>query len=74
MPIGGVVAKINAAKEAGAKKVLIPKENWQKIFEDDMGITVIPVERIEEVIRLAVFKPILEVIPITMGGEPVISA
>lgn len=75
MPIGGVVAKINAAKEAGAKRVLIPKENWQKIFEDEMGITVIPVERIEEVIRLAVFKPVLEVIPpITIGGEPVISA
>lgn len=75
MPIGGVVAKINAAKEAGAKRVLIPKENWQKIFEDEMGITVIPVERIEEVIRLAVFKPVLEVIPpITMSGEPVISA
>ncbi len=75
MPIGGVVAKINAAREAGVKRVLIPKENWQKIFEDEMGITVIPVERIEEVIRLAVFKPVLEVIPpITMSGEPVISA
>jgi Lon-like ATP-dependent protease len=75
MPIGGVVAKISAAKEAGAKKVLIPKENWQKIFEDETNITIIPVERIEEVIKLAVFKPVLEVIPpITMSGEPVISA
>ncbi len=75
MPIGGVVAKIGAAKEAGAKKVLIPKENWQKIFEDETNITIIPVERIEEVIRLAVLKPVLEVIPpITISGEPVISA
>jgi len=75
MPIGGVVAKISAAKEAGAKKVLIPKENWQKIFEDETQITIISVERIEEVIRLAVFKPVLEVIPpIALTGEPVIAA
>ena len=75
MPIGGVVAKIGAAKEAGVKRVLIPKENWQKIFEDETNITIIPVERIEEVIRLAVLKPVLEVIPpITISGEPVISA
>jgi Lon-like ATP-dependent protease len=74
MPIGGVVAKIAAAKEAGAKRVLIPKENWQEIFEDETGITIIPVERIEEVIKLAVFKPVLEVIPLVMNNEPVISA
>jgi Lon-like ATP-dependent protease len=74
MPIGGVVAKIAAAKEAGAKRVLIPKENWQEIFEDETDITIIPVERIEEVIKLAVFKPVLEVIPLVMNNEPVISA
>lgn len=75
MPIGGVVAKISAAKEAGVKRVLIPKENWQEIFEDEANIKIIPVERIEEVIKLALFKPVLEVIPpIAMSGEPVISA
>jgi len=33
-PVGGVVAKIEAAKNAGIKKVLIAKENWQDLFED----------------------------------------
>lgn len=48
-PVGGVYEKILAAKEAGASKVIIPKENMQKIFEE-IGIQVIPVETIEEVI------------------------
>lgn len=51
MPVGGVVAKIAAAKEAGVKRVFIPKENWQKIFEGEQGIEIIPVERLEEVIK-----------------------
>ena len=33
-PVGGVVAKVEAAKNAGIKKVIIAKENWQEIFED----------------------------------------
>jgi Lon-like ATP-dependent protease len=74
MPIGGVVTKIAAAKEAGVKRVLIPKENWQEIFEDELDISIIPVERIEEVIKLAIYKPVLEVIPLAIISEPVISA
>ncbi len=57
MPVGGVVAKIAAAKEAGVKKVLIPKDNWQKIFETEKEIKIIPVERIEEVIKEAIKAP-----------------
>lgn len=49
-PVGGVVAKVEAAKQAGIKRVLIPKENWQELF-DDMDIEVIPVETIEEVLN-----------------------
>jgi Lon-like ATP-dependent protease len=49
-PVGGIVAKVKAAEHAGAKKVLIPKENWQEMFKD-YKISVIPVERIEEVIE-----------------------
>jgi ATP-dependent Lon protease len=75
MAIGGVVAKISAAKEAGVKRVLIPKENWQEMFNDETGILIIPVERIEEVIKLAIVKPpVLEVVPLVMNSEPVISA
>jgi len=50
-PVGGVVAKVEAAKLAGIKKVLIPKENWQELFRD-MSIEVIPVEDISEVIDI----------------------
>jgi Lon-like ATP-dependent protease len=60
MPVGGITAKVAAAKEAGAKQVLIPKENWQELFAGETAIKIIPVERIEEVINLAVLKPMAE--------------
>jgi Lon-like ATP-dependent protease len=47
--VGGIVAKVLAAKEAGATKVLVPKDNWQSIFAEMEGIKVIPVEEIKEV-------------------------
>ncbi|WP_339059966.1 ATP-dependent protease LonB [Tepidibacillus marianensis] len=52
-PIGGVIAKIEAAKEAGVKKVIIPKDNWQQSFQDYPGIKIIKVENIEEVFQIA---------------------
>ncbi|MEX2105130.1 MAG: S16 family serine protease, partial [Bacilli bacterium] len=48
-PIGGVVAKIEAARQAGVKKVIIPKENWQSAFDNITDMTIIPVERITDV-------------------------
>lgn len=48
-PVGGVVAKVEAAFQAGAETVIIPKENWQAIFEGLEGVTVVAVESIEEV-------------------------
>ena len=53
MPVGGVLAKIEAAREAGVEKVLIPAENWQEAFAGMREPEVIPVKRIEEVIALA---------------------
>ena len=32
MPVGGIIPKLKAAKEAGAKRVVIPAENWQDGF------------------------------------------
>jgi Lon-like ATP-dependent protease len=55
-PVGGVVAKVEAAHRAGAKKVLIPQDNWQEIFREAQ-IEVIPVKHLKEVIRLA-FLPV----------------
>jgi Lon-like ATP-dependent protease len=55
-PIGGVVAKVEAAQFAGVKKVVIPKENWQDIFERMEGIEVIPVEELDQVFHHA-FAP-----------------
>lgn len=48
-PVGGVSAKITAAKQAGAVKVLIPKENWQEMYRN-CGIEVIAIETIDEAI------------------------
>ncbi|TVY11878.1 ATP-dependent protease LonB [Paenibacillus cremeus] len=47
-PVGGVIAKVEAAFQAGATKVLIPKENWQEIFAGLNGLEVVPVDCIEE--------------------------
>lgn len=48
MPVGGVSAKVNAAKEAGIKTVFIPKENRHEIFKSS-DIEIIPVEHISEI-------------------------
>ncbi|TJY41464.1 ATP-dependent protease LonB [Cohnella pontilimi] len=50
-PVGGVIAKVEAAFQSGAETVLIPKENWQEIFDSLEGVKVIPVENMEEVFR-----------------------
>lgn len=48
-PVGGVSAKIDAAKRAGAEKVFIPFENMQATYAD-LDIEVVPVREIGEVI------------------------
>jgi Lon-like ATP-dependent protease len=52
-PVGGVVAKVEAAFQAGATKVIIPKENWQELFVDLPGVEVVAVDSIEEVLKIA---------------------
>lgn len=49
-PVGGVIAKVEAAFQAGATKVIIPKENWQEIFAGLNGLEVVPVESVREVL------------------------
>ncbi len=54
-PVGGVSAKIAAARQAGARRVIIPKENWQELYRT-IGVEVVTVETIEEVLRHALVK------------------
>ncbi|MDG0813726.1 ATP-dependent protease LonB [Cohnella rhizosphaerae] len=63
-PVGGVLAKVEAAFQSGADTVLIPKENWQAIFEGLQGVKVVPVETVEEVF-VRVFGPA----PLRLPGE-----
>lgn len=51
-PIGGVFAKVKAAKQAGASKVIIPKENVQSILKKIDGIDIIPVTHLSEVFTI----------------------
>ena len=55
-PIGGVGAKILAAKKAGASKVIIPEGNWNDSFVNYEGIEIISVNNIKEVIDLAIIN------------------
>lgn len=64
MPVGGIVAKVEAAKTAGGKKVIIPKENYQDIL-NNIGIEVIPVEDIKEVIEVALKNGKQRIKPLT---------
>lgn len=51
--VGGIVAKIEAAKQAGVRTVLIPEENWQAMFAEVQDVRVAPVRTLDEVLRLA---------------------
>jgi ATP-dependent Lon protease len=73
-PVGGVVAKVEAAFQAGATKVFIPKENWQEIFADLPGVEVVAVDSIEEVLEQALGIEVRDnVIPMPLTSERAIS-
>jgi Lon-like ATP-dependent protease len=48
-PVGGIVAKVEAAAQAGVTKIYIPKENWQIIFNQIENLQVIAIEHIDEI-------------------------
>jgi ATP-dependent Lon protease len=58
LPIGGLKEKILAAKNAGIKKVLVPRQNTKDIEELEkeitQGLKIVFVEHMDEVIREAV--------------------
>ncbi len=56
LPIGGVTAKVEAAANAGIKKVIIPKSNMRDVLIEDKFkdiIEVVPVETLSDVIEHA---------------------
>ena len=52
-PVGGIAAKLEAARLAGVKRAIVPKENWQAIFNHTEDMVVHGVEQLEEVIALS---------------------
>jgi Lon-like ATP-dependent protease len=74
-PVGGVVAKVEAAFQAGATRVIIPKENWQALFVDLPGVEVVAAETIEEVLAAALGIELHDnVIPLPFSMERTIPA
>jgi ATP-dependent Lon protease len=55
-PVGGVFEKIYGAKQAGMKKVIIPRANLKDVPSYLSGIEVIPADTVEEAIDL-MFEP-----------------
>ena len=65
LPIGGLKEKLLAAHRAGIKKVLIPVENKKDLIEVPKTvldyIEIIPVKNVEEVLKIALTKPLKRV-------------
>ncbi|WP_199618443.1 ATP-dependent protease LonB [Paenibacillus alkalitolerans] len=79
-PVGGTVAKVEAAFQAGATKVFIPKENWNALFENlQGGLQVVPVDHIDELfgelfgIRREHFAEIVPSLPGETAHAPAVS-
>lgn len=69
--VGGVASKIEAAKNAGIKRVIIPKDNYRRCFED-LPIEIICVQSLEEVMDICFKKA--ENQAIYSGGEKLMIA
>ncbi len=69
-PVGGVVSKIRAARECGLQRALLPKDNWQEIFDEFQDIQVLPMENILEVIENSLLPLKDKKEPIVAHGEP----
>jgi Lon-like ATP-dependent protease len=59
LPVGGVTAKIEAAAEAGIKRVVIPYQNLKDVLIDKKyrnKIEIIPAETIQDVLNVVLIK------------------
>ena len=55
--IGGVFEKAYGAKQAGVTTLIIPKENAKDIPAEHLGLSVKPLERVEEALTILFGKP-----------------
>lgn len=56
LPVGGTPAKVEAARQAGLRRVLIPQQNWQDSFTHVQDLEVIPVDELQQVVELAIMN------------------
>ncbi len=61
-PVGGVPSKVEAAKRAGLRRVLVPRENFMQRFDGE-GIEVVPIDTLEEALRLMFAQPTQQALP-----------
>jgi ATP-dependent Lon protease len=50
-PVGGIVEKLYAARQAGMRAILVPKENVREIDRSLAGIEVVPIASVEQAFR-----------------------
>lgn len=56
-PVGGIVPKVEAARLAGCQRVFIPRDNWQELFRDQVGLEVIPIATLSELLGQVLMRP-----------------
>ncbi|MBV9333126.1 MAG: Lon family ATP-dependent protease [Candidatus Eremiobacteraeota bacterium] len=49
--VGGIVEKLYAARQAGMRRVLLPKENFREVDSSLAGVKVVPVSNVDQVLR-----------------------
>lgn len=73
-PVGGIVAKVDAARQAGAKKILIPRENWQQAFDGLPDVDVVALDALRDALEHALVtgkKAALSGSPRVLTASPV---
>ncbi|MCA0171676.1 ATP-dependent protease LonB [Bacillus sp. RAR_GA_16] len=68
-PVGGVFAKVTAARDAGAEIALIPKENDEEMLQVIKGIKVVPVAHLSEVFEEAFMTEKTQEFPSIVFGK-----
>jgi Lon-like ATP-dependent protease len=56
MPVGGIITKVEAARQAGVKQVMMPRENFQELFRKMLDIEAVPIEELGDVFKIALLK------------------